>query len=489
MDCANGSCGRDHEGFMITSVYLLSCALILGQPPERADWQLTPQLSPGLELVYRGEYIDEKLIPNVQHQQSYRLDANILILDAGEKDWQVAIQTSLRLQDVRGIVDKKRIGPTSMRLELARVDWNGRVRSIDKKLLEIPVKGPPTLESAFVAPVPLTKVGKNHAWDIAIEGKPAMHWKVVGTESSGGITCIKLTSLQQTADWELPRADSTAWRRRDTLWLHPQLNIAQKVERIIERKAPARDAPTERTTVRYELESHLRYPNSLFLDRKQEIVQACKFFNDMTALVKQPAQNRAQIDVLFQRVSSQLERQPNSPYRKTFAHLKTVLEIARKGEVPVPHGNEDPPPLPVKTVSIGQRSPDFVVSALTQEPTVSLKSFADKPVLIFFYNPGTALGKEVIAHAKNVYDKHSVNVGIMALAVTDDVELVRTQHRSLKLAFPILDGNGMRLTFGADQTPRFIILDSQGLVRFAQTGWGVHTSTEIDEIIDRCLQK
>jgi len=474
---------------MITSIYLLACALTLAQPSERADWQLTPQLATGLELVYRGEYLDEKLIPNVLHQQSYRLDASVLVLEAGEKDWQVALLTSLSLQDVRGAADKKLLGPSSMRLELARIDTQGKVRRHDKKFLEVSVSGPPTLESGFVAAVPLTKVGKGHKWDIAIEGKPTMRWQAVGTEASGGFTCIKLIGLQQTEDWDNPRADSTAWRRRDTLWIHPQLNIAQKVERIIERKAPARDTATERVTVRYELESGLKFPNVLFQDRKQEIVQASKYFEEVKSLVQHPAQNRTKIDLLHQRIAQQLDRQANSPYRKTLVHLKSVLETARKGDGPVLHANEDPPALPIKTVSIGQRSPDFVVSALTQEPTVSLKSFAGKPVLIFFYNPGTALGKEVITNARTLYDKHSVNVGIMALAVTDNVDMVRAQHRDLKLHFPILDGNGMRLTFGADQTPRFVIIDAQGLVRFAQTGWGVHTSTEIDEILERCLRK
>ena len=59
----------------------------------------------------------------------------------------------------------------------------------------------------------------------------------------------------------------------------------------------------------------------------------------------------------------------------------------------------------------------------------------------------------------------------------------------MKLAFPILDGNGLRLTLGADQTPRFVIIDSEGLVRLAQTGWGFQTAYELDEVLQRCLKK
>ena len=310
---------------MITSIYLLS-SRDPRSATQRADWQLTPQLAPGLELVYRGEYIDEKLIPNVQHQQTYRLDASALILDAVKKIGRLRLLTALDLQDKFG--DKKIDRPTSMRLELARIDTNGRVRSLDKKLLDLPLKGPATLESGFVAAVPLTKVGKNHSWDIAVQGQPTMRWQVVGADPAAVSPASSSSGCNKPPIWELPRADSTAWRRRDTLWLHPQLNVAQKVERIIERKVPARDSASERTTVRYELESSLKYPNVLFQDRKQEIVHACKYFGDVKALVQQPGQNRTQIDTLFQRISSQLDRQPNSPYRKTLVHLKTVLENA-----------------------------------------------------------------------------------------------------------------------------------------------------------------
>ena len=80
-------------------------------------------------------------------------------------------------------------------------------------------------------------------------------------------------------------------------------------------------------------------------------------------------------------------------------------------------------------------------------------------------------------------------IAILAMAVTQDEERVRSQHQSMKLAFPILDGNGMRLTFGAVQTPRFVVLDGEGVVRLAETGWGVATPIEIEGTLGRCLRK
>ena len=84
-----------NQGPMNSAICLLSFAL-LGQPGSRAEWQLTPQLAPGLELVYHGTYRDETLIPNAQHERVYRLETYLFVLDAGVKDWHVAFMTALQ---------------------------------------------------------------------------------------------------------------------------------------------------------------------------------------------------------------------------------------------------------------------------------------------------------------------------------------------------------------------------------------------------------
>ena len=42
------------------------------------------------------------------------------------------------------------------------------------------------------------------------------------------------------------------------------------------------------------------------------------------------------------------------------------------------------------------------------------------------------------------------------------------------------------MTFGADQTPRFVLVDGNGFVRLAETGWGFQTPYEIEESLQRC---
>jgi peroxiredoxin len=474
---------------MIKSILLLSCALTLGQATDRTEWQLAPQLASSLELVYRGAYIEESLIPNVQYQRHYRLESNLFIIDASPKDWHVAVMTSLSLHDPRQPQGDDRNGPTSVRLGQLRVDQQGRVRTLDKKLVEIPLSGPATLESGCFVPAPLIPVRRNAAWDIADEGRPIQHWQFLGVENVGGVICLKIAGVQQSDDWDHTRADHTAWRRRDTLWIWPQYNVAQKVERIIEQRAPARDAPTHRATVRYELESHMKFAGKFFDDRKQDALKSCKFQDDAQALIREPQFYRAQIDSTLQRLTFHLERHDKTPYRQVVLHLKNTLENAQKGEAPVPHVADDPPPPTVKVLAIGQQAADFTVSSFTESAATRLQSHRGTPVLIFFYNPATPLGKEVLDYVKRLTGKPGQQLAVMAMAVTQDEDLVRKQHQDLKLTFPILDGNGMRLTYGAVQTPRFVLLDGDGIVRLAQTGWGIATSIEIEAMLARCLKK
>ena len=474
---------------MIKSIFLLSCALTLGQTTDRAEWQLAPQLTPGLELVYVGTYIEESLIPSVQYQRHYRLNASLLVLDSGPVDWHIAILTSLSLHDPRQPLDKKRDGPTSVRLGQAKVDQQGRIRSLDKKLLEIPIGGPPTLETGSFIPAPLTRVGRNFTWDVTEEGRPVQHWQVLGTESIAGVACLKISGVQQSDDWDRSRADQTAWRRRDILWLLPQLNVAQKVERIIEQRAAARDAPTHRTIARHELESHVKYPGQFFEDRKQDVLKANKIYDDAQFLLRQPVLHRAQIDSMIQRVSYYLKRQESTPYRQAVLHVKTVLENAKKGESPVPHMAEELIQHTVKALDVGQQAPDCTVSSFTEPANTRLQSHRGKAILVFFYNPATPLGKEVLTYVKQLSEKQNGKLAVMAMAVTQDEDAVRKQHQEMRLTFPILDGNGMRLTFGAIDTPRFVLVDADGLVRLTRTGWGIQTPVEIEDQLHRCRKQ
>jgi len=473
---------------MKISLLLLACACSWRQPTSRSEWQLTPQLAPGQELVYTGTFSEESLVPNVQFQRQYRLETLIFVFDTTGRQWDVAVMTTLGERAVRpepGAKDKQ----ASVRLELARLDPDGRLRDVKGAMLLASLNGPPTLESGCFVEVPGTRLAKNTQWEVNEDSRPPRSWQVAGVESVNGIACVKLIGQQQSLDWDRPRGDHTAWRRRDVVWMSPQLGVAQKVERTIEQRDPLRRDPTQRSIVQYELTSPFRYPGRLFEDRKQEILKAKKFLDEATALLQEPSLNRPQLDGLIKKVSVHLEYQAPTPYRKAIVHLASRLEDAKNGKImPNPVIADNPPPL--TAVGIGQRVPDFVVKEFTgKEESVRLSRMLGRPVLVFYYAPASATGREVMEYAKTLAQQHGDKLVLMAMAVTSDTKLVRQQHQEMLLPFAILDGRAMHLTFGVDATPRLVLLDAEGIVRYAHTGWGPHVPRELQEELQLRLRK
>lgn len=465
---------------MLTSICLLSCALTLGQPIDRTERQLTPILVPGLELEYLGTYTEESLIPHAQYQRQYRLEANLLVLDVGVKSWQVALMTTLRYQEAKQPSDTKPGLPSSVRLEVAKVDWQGRIHGSDKKIVTPATLGPPTLECGFLLTSPQAKIGNTAMWDVNEAGVPIQRWQGMGTESVHGITCVKFSGVQQSPDWNVPRADSSAWRKRDTVWLHPQLLVAQRVERIIEYREPAREVATRRAIIRYDLDRHIKYPTRFLEERRQEIERAAKMLEEANPLLANPGGKQQQLDTMLNRVAFHIDRYQPTPYRASVLHLKTLLVSAKKGESPVIPMTSVHPEAVVQVAAVGHRAPDFSVSILNGTETERLRNHAGRPVLIFFYNPATALGKEVLRYVKTLHGRNTGQMAVLAMAVTRDTESALKQHKEMLLPFPILDGIGMRQLLGATETPCFVVVDSEGIIRLAQTGWGFQTPSEIE---------
>ncbi|MSU77737.1 MAG: redoxin domain-containing protein [Gemmataceae bacterium] len=476
-------------GFMLTSICLLSCILTLGQPIDRTERQLTPDLVPGLELEYLGTYTEESLIPNALYQRPYRLEANMLVLDVGVKSWQVALMTTLRYHEAKQAADTKANLPSSVRLEIAKLDWQGRFQTADKKILTPATTGPPTLECGFILTTPNAKVGHTTTWDVIEPGQPTQRWQGMGTESIHGITCMKFVGVQQSPDWNLPRADRSSWRKRDTVWLHPQLLAAQRVERVIEHRDPAREVATRRCVIRYDLERHIRYPTRFLEERRQEIERAAKMNDEAMPLLKQPGGKQQQIDSLLTRVAHHIDRYQPTPYRASVSHLKTLLVSAKKGESPVAPPMQNSPVAVIQVATVGHRAPDFSVSALNGTETERLGKHTGKPVLIFFYNPATDLGKEVLRYVKTLNDRVAGRMAVFAMAVTRDVEMALGQHKEMLLPFPVLDGTGMRQLLGATDTPCFVVVDPDGIIRLAQTGWGYQTPGEIESSLGLLNQR
>jgi peroxiredoxin len=472
---------------MKTACCILISALTVGQPTSRSEWQLAPQFVRGLELVYAGSYTEESLVPNVHFHREYRLESLLFVLEPTGRHWDVAFMTAL--SPMTAPSQGKDTKPSSVRLEIGRVDLQGKLVGPQAPHLLIPIAGPPLLETGCLVEGPAMRLNKDSMWEVSEGERPSRLWQVLGLEAVNGVTCIKIIGEQQSVDWDRPRADNTAWRRREMVWIHPQLGVAQRVERVIERRDPARRDPTYRSKVQYDLESQLRYPGRLYDDRKQEILNAKRLHEDAVVLLRQPAQHRPQLESLLKKVTLHLDNQAPTPYRKAVFHLASRLDSARRGETPpelVPQEYVEPV---VAAVGLGQRVPDFVVSEVTGKTSTRLARLLGRPVLVVFYNPATEPGRDAMLFARSLVHKHGDRIAVLAMAANSDPDTALKQKQDLELPFPVHDGRGMRLTFGVEATPRLVLLDGDGIIRSAHTGWGAHVPGEIQDELRRWLPK
>jgi peroxiredoxin len=478
---------------VVTALGLGACALIRAQSPGRGEWLLLPQLARGQEFTYSGSYTEETVVAGVRRPRTYRLESTLLVLDGSAKKWDVAFLTVLSL---RNHLPGQPPGPTpvaapsSVRLEVAEVDGLGRVRTKSGAALLAPLDGPPTAECGALVEVPRSYLRAGDTWPAPEPGRPTRAWQVAGTEAVNGTLCVKLVGVQQSDDWERPRADRAGWRRTDTVWLSPQQGIACKVKRVLERREAAREAPTYRAVVEYERDSQVSYPGRMFDACCREVEQAVKFQREAEPLLRQPALYRSQIDNLLRRIAFHLQQPPTvGPYRKAVVQVQKRVEAARRGEVaPDPGPDADPGPVITRAVP-GQRVPDFVVTELVNHQTVQLYRQLGRPVVLLFYNPSSEMGKTALRFGQELTERHGKRLSVLALAVTDDEDLVRKQHEEMHLSFPVLDGRSLHQTFGVDGTPRLVVLDGDGIFRGGYTGWGAHTPREVTRELERWLPK
>ena len=472
---------------MVSTLCLLTCALTTGQV---SDWQLQPQLGRGQELVYTGSFTEDTLSPGVQFKRAYQIETKVFVVDATAQKFDLAFFTVVTAQSAKTAVEagKKVVAPSSVRLEVAPMDRRGKLQPAAAGSLMPPLEGPPTVECGAFVEVPKGRVGENAWWEVNEAGRTPRTWRVDGTETVSNVLCVRLVGIQRSEDWDTPRADRSAWQRRDTVWISPQFGLTYRFERVIERRNAARQEPSQRSVLSCTLESSLTYPGKLFEERHSEIEQARKYWQQTDGLLRDAEQNKAVLEGLLKKIKQYCDAQPPTPYRKAVVQVQKRVEAALRGDT-TPEQPTDDTTLTTPKAAVGQRVPDFVCTDLVTHDTQRLQRVLGKPVVVMFFNPSTETGQRVLRFGQTLSQSFPQTINIMPMAVTDDPDLVQKQHKEMQLPFSILDGSGLVQLFGVEALPRVVVLDAQGVVRAAYTGWGFQTSGEVTAQLKKLLAR
>jgi peroxiredoxin len=290
--------------------------------------------------------------------------------------------------------------------------------------------------------------------------------------------------VQQSADWDHPRADSTAWRRTDTVWLVPRGGYACRLERVVERREPARRDPSQKSITRYELESSLQYPGQLWEDRQREIRLVRGLSDALAPLLPQAGKvGPKPFEAILAKITYHYEHVPPTPYRAVLKQMQARAEAGRRGESPPLAMSESAGPV-AQVLTVGRPAPDFLVKDLTANDTTTLRHWLGRPVLMVFYNPTALTAADVLSFAQSVCAEQGEQVTVLGMAVFEDSERILKQRTDLHLTFPILAGAGLRLSYVLDTTPKLIVLDGSGVTRGTYIGWGPETAISVkDELL------
>ncbi|GEM_PF-333407 len=489
------------EDATVLSLFFLSASLTFAQVTEvqpeeiqtgegqsakalQISGNLNIRLQSSQELLYRGLFIEEEKSTRVQFQRSYRVETRALILDSDKNNFKVACLTVLKQRSNPAPFPPVSSDPpaTSIRLETFICSSNGKVMN-GSNLGQIPLEGPPTIEWGGIIELPLIK---KSTWETTEEGRPICVWTVAGVEMSQGVKCLKLIGIQQTDDWVKTRADRQAWKRVDTVWLNTQLGVAQKLERTIEIKDPAHNEASHKSTMRYELETSLVYPGQLFEDRKKEIRLAQNFRDSANGYSQDIGKYTNQTKALIKQIKAQLELMSQTPYRDAITHTTKRLEATLKGE------NTGPVIVPVSATSLqvaklGLKAPDFIAQNMLKQESVRLARMEGKTILMVFYNPKSPLSPEILEFTKAMQLKYGESVTVLGMSVLEDNDLVKKQAETYKINFPVLNGSGLRTSYGLESTPKVLVLDAKGIVRMNLLGWGEETQSEINAELQKVM--
>lgn len=463
-------------------IWLLGSILAPAQMPEAPPRPRGPEhpialrLERGLELVYRGTFREQSTAEGVRHQRSFRVEARFLVLEATKEGFDVAALTLV--QDRSSISDrpgaKSVPTPPSARLERLKVDKLGKILSPE---VLVPIDGPPSLEVGPLVSAPAPRVRVGQGWECREEGRPSIAWQAGATEMVEGRSCVKLLGIQQVEEWERPRGDRGAWRRRETVWLDTRAGLAARVERVLEQRDPARREVGHTSTLRLDLESAVRQPAYLAEASRSEVARALAFRGQASAMLPYPATRARELAALQRAIARYMESQPATPYREAVAGVKRLVDAACKGEaVTVSHLSPEAAPA---VAAVGREAPDFLASEITGTGTARLARWKGKPVLMVFYHPGSATAADLLRFAGSVHSALGKHVAVVGMSVSDDAAAVLKQLNVLKLTIPVLHGGGLRASYAVEATPKIVLIDAAGVVRGSYLGWGSETAGDV----------
>lgn len=462
------------------SAFLLSI-LILGDPTPTLP---TPQWKVGQEYLYRGTVKETNLGQSIQLLNQYQLEVRVIVLSVKGDSAEIACCTKLVQQGVPKVEQA-----LSVHLTRANINEQGKISSCTAPTgIPIIIDGPATWESGFILPLPpkALPLRPRVFWENAEPGRLPRRFLWMNDDANPSHVVIK--GEQQSIDWEHPRADSTGWRRTDKLTFTSKATLPAKVERTIERRAPAHQNVTGRIITEYELVKQEVLEGPLFDERRRDIQQIKLYQEEVAMLASHPHDTQARI--AWQRLATRLDRYQgapgHSPYREAITTLLSTVQAGMNNRLSVQQAQYQTiePAIP-----LGQLTPSFTLLMPTGQ-TITSNQCRGKPCLLVFLQPGSELTRLLCVEIPAWQLRHgSHTFGCLLLSSTDASGSLPTVAEPKGALLKVANGRPLVASYGANVTPFFVLLDADGALVATHEGWGPEVRQQLEKKINQELEK
>ncbi|HVK11466.1 MAG TPA: hypothetical protein VM597_22035 [Gemmataceae bacterium] len=477
---------------MFTQTLLLA-ALGVGAPPEAAG----PRLEKGLELRWAGTFTEAGFRPGVRSLKTYDVEARFLVLETGDFGSDGAIATRITLRPDRKPAD---VPAPVVRLELVRIDPHGRVQILPSPLdtdnpspkvrpwPAVAVQGLPSPEAGMFAEFPDKPLKPGVVWSREDEDRPVVSWKVADATSYRGQLGFKVVGEQKTDGYFAEHVRQPEWRRQETLTVLPANGFASRFERVIERRDPEAQELAYRSVLKLEVSGRVVYSGRLLEERKDEVVQAAAFGAALDRLLADNGRGGPKPFLALAERVDMFVRDNGSgdsvPFREVTLSIRKRAAAAAKGALPpapapevTPASATDDAPL-----TVGRLVPDVTAQGITVTGSVKLSKLQGKPILLAYFQPGTASGPDALRLANDLHARKLVEVVPLAIGEPADAKRL---HGAVKAAVPVYDGLGVYKAHGLDATPVFVVIDAGGVVRAVVRGWATDTPAAVTRELEK----
>jgi cytochrome c biogenesis protein CcmG/thiol:disulfide interchange protein DsbE len=192
-------------------------------------------------------------------------------------------------------------------------------------------------------------------------------------------------------------------------------------------------------------------------------------------------------------VSTQAMKLPDAvkaltDWRDRLARLAPVTDTAAHMSTSIPTMPGGPFTPPSEPDLVGKPAPPFTLKDVDGRE-ITLASLRGKPVLLDFWATWCEPCRQATPHIQSLHDQFK-DKGLMVLGIdtNEPPETARKYFVDDKFTFANLLGSGNNVIkdYGANGIPLMVIIDKEGIVRYAHRGWGsrMDLTPEVKKVIE-----